>query len=96
MQRRTILIIAIALMLAGCAFASYSGSTDNPPGFFMGIWHGMLAPWTLILRIFMDIRMYAVPNSGWPYDLGFLIGVTGSLPIGWLCAILAVIAFWLH
>jgi len=42
----------------------------------------------------MDIRMYAVPNSGWFYDLGFLIGVALSLPIGWICAIIAVISFF--
>ena len=30
----------------------------------MGVWHGLLAPWTLVIRIFADIQMYAVPNSG--------------------------------
>jgi hypothetical protein len=95
-RQRAVLVIALALALASCAFASYSGSADSPPGFFMGVWHGLLAPWTLILRLFMDIRMYAVPNSGWLYDFGFLIGVAGSLPIGWFCAILAIIGVWIH
>ena len=40
--------------------------------------------------------MYAVPNSGWFCDLGFLIGVAGSIPIGWFCAILTIIGFWMH
>jgi len=61
----------------------------------MGLWHGLLAPWTLILRWFMDIRMYAVPNSGWFYDLGFLVGVALSIPVGWICAILALMHVWL-
>jgi len=91
---RLVLVIALSLAVVGCAFASWSGLTDHPPGFFMGLWHGLLAPWTLILRWFMDIRMYAVPNSGWFYDLGFLIGVALSLPIGWICAIIAVISFF--
>lgn len=84
-------ILAVAF-LSGCGFV---GSTPidpaNPPGFFYGLWHGMIAPYTLILRLFFDIKMYAVPNNGWFYDFGFWIGITGSLPLGWLAAIIAVI-----
>jgi hypothetical protein len=88
------LIAAVLGMLAlnGCGFVGTRPiSPDDPPGFFMGLWHGMLAPWTLILRLFMDIRMYATPNSGWFYDFGYWIGITGSLPFGWLAALIAVI-----
>ena len=38
-----------------------------------------------------DVVMYAVPNTGWFYDLGFLLGVGGSLPIGWAAAIISTI-----
>jgi hypothetical protein len=91
---KTILIAGVAaVLLAGCGFV---GSTPidpaNPPGFLSGIWHGMLAPYTLILRLFLDVKMYAVPNNGWFYDLGYWIGITGSIPFGWLAAIIAVIA----
>lgn len=34
--------------------------------------------------------MYAVPNSGWFYDAGFLFGVAGSIPFGWLAALVAL------
>jgi hypothetical protein len=79
-------------MLSACGFAQHydGGFVASPAGFFMGLWHGLLAPWTLLLRMFMDIEMYAIPNSGWFYDLGFLIGLLGSIPIGWMCAILAI------
>lgn len=53
--------------------------------------HGLLAPWTLILRLFLAIKMYAEPNTGWFYDLGFLIGIVFSIPVGWIAAIIAVI-----
>jgi hypothetical protein len=85
-------LVVFLFALIGCGFV---GSTPilpyDPPGFFSGIWHGLLAPWTLIIRFFLDIKMYAVPNSGWFYDLGFLLGVSGSLPIGWLAAIIAIL-----
>ena len=66
-------------------------SAYDAPGFFPGVWHGLLAPYSLIVRWFVDdISMYAIPNSGWFYDLGFLLGVGGSLPIGWIAAIISV------
>ena len=88
---RFLLPIAVILFIAGCGFATSGYSPQNLPGFLDGVWHGLLAPWTLILRLFMDIRMYAFPNSGWFYDFGFLIGVAGSLPIGWIAAIIATL-----
>lgn len=70
----------------------YSYSEYDPPGFFSGIWHGLLAPYSLVARWFIDDgAMYAVPNTGWFYDVGFLIGVAGSIPIGWAAAILSII-----
>lgn len=75
-------VLALTLFIAGCGFAGVGYSTYDPPGFFMGIWHGLLAPWSLISRLFFDIKMYAVPNSGWFYDFGFLIGIVFSIPVG--------------
>src|SRR6185503_2471292 len=41
-----------------------------------GLWHGIIAPVTLILSFFNpDVQMYEVHNAGSEYDLGFLIGV---------------------
>jgi hypothetical protein len=41
-----------------------------------GLWHGIIAPITLVLSFFSDTHMYEVHNAGSEYDLGFLIGVT--------------------
>lgn len=45
-------------------------------GFLPGIWHGAISPVTLVLSfVNSNIQMYAVHNDGFPYNLGFLIGV---------------------
>ena len=97
MTKKTFLVTGFAafaaVLLAGCGFVGSSPIDPNaPPGFFSGIWHGMIAPYTLIFRLFFDIKMYAVPNTGWFYDLGFWIGITGAIPFGWLAAIIALLA----
>ena len=87
--------VAIGAALLWCPECTFikSGNviTSNPPGFFQAVWHGLLAPYTLIVRIFVDIDMYAIPNGGWDYDLGFLIGICLSYHFGWLATIVAVV-----
>ena len=93
--RNIIPLILASLILAGCTFAGDSSTlTQGSPGFLMGIWHGIIAPYTLIVRFFLDIKMYAIPNSGLGYDIGFLLGIIGAIPLGWL-ATLVSIAFFL-
>jgi hypothetical protein len=88
----TALLVLIQVAVVACGFVgSEPFAAWDPPGFLYGVWHGLLAPWTLVIRFFLPIKMYAVPNSGWFYDLGFLIGVTGSIPLGWVAAIIAVL-----
>ena len=49
-------------------------------GFWAGFWHGIVAPITFIVGLFQPgVRMYEVKNTGWQYDLGFLLGVTAML-----------------
>lgn len=89
---RVIAVVVPLLLLTACGFVGTEPiSVLDPPGFFSGVWHGLLAPWTLALRLFLDIKMYAVPNTGWFYDLGFLIGIVFSIPVGWIAAIIALI-----
>lgn len=48
-----------------------------------GLWHGMIAPATLIVSFFnSDVRMYEVHNAGSEYDFGFFVGL--ALIIGLL------------
>jgi hypothetical protein len=84
-------LLVVSIALAGCGFVGERPpSVSSVPGFLVGIWDGLIAPWTLLLRAFIDIRMYAVPNSGWGYDAGFLLGITGSIPLGWIAALIAI------
>jgi hypothetical protein len=49
--------------------------TSDPYGFFGGLWHGIIAPFSFVLSIFLDnVAMYAVNNTGGWYDFGFVIG----------------------
>jgi hypothetical protein len=44
-------------------------------GFWKGIWHGLISPITFIISIFTkNVRFYEVHNSGFWYNLGFVLG----------------------
>ncbi|NKB68961.1 MAG: hypothetical protein GKR89_17985 [Candidatus Latescibacteria bacterium] len=70
-------IASLALLLfTGCLPGDGAHSTTNPAGFFWGIWHGWIAPVSLIWGFFDPyVRLYEPINSGWWYDLGFYIAV---------------------
>jgi len=49
--------------------------TDEPFGFWSGLWHGIIAPFTFFISLFSDsIAIYAINNNGGWYDFGFVIG----------------------
>ena len=49
---------------------------DDPAGFFWGVWHGWIAPISLIWGFFNSgIRIYEVYNTGWWYDFGFYMAI---------------------
>lgn len=77
-RKRVALIIvlaAIMLMMTGCVPGDGTYSI-KPAGFFSGIWHGWLAPLTLIISIFdKNINIYEVINTGWWYDFGFYAAI---------------------
>jgi len=64
------------IVLAGCAAGPNPLVADpNVAGFWLGLWHGLIAPVTLIISFFTDsVNMYEVRNAGWRYDLGFALG----------------------
>lgn len=50
--------------------------TGEPAGFWLGLWHGIIAPFTFIISLFTDsVSVYAVNNTGGWYVFGFLLGV---------------------
>lgn len=80
MKKRTLImclmILAVSMILTGCIPGDGSYTADDPAGFFWGIWHGWIAPISLIISIFQDgIRVYEPMNTGWWYDFGFYIAI---------------------
>jgi len=74
-----LLAIIAAVLLAACA-TQPTPSAFEPPGFLLGLVHGVISPIALIAEFFTDVRVYAFPNSGGWYDFGFMLGV--SIVIG--------------
>lgn len=81
MRRTSTLATAVFLVLAlsACAATQTPDATvTGTPGFFLGLWHGFIAPVTFIVSVFTDaVRVYAVPNLGRWYDFGFMLGISG-------------------
>jgi hypothetical protein len=71
--RLACLLVASAVLSAGCAHQPAPGA-DNAPGFLLGFLHGFVIMFSFVGSLFTDIRIYAFPNSGGWYDLGFLLG----------------------
>ena len=77
MKRKNLLtgVVLIALFLISCA-AHQPFSLNSAPGFWSGLWHGIISPIAFIVSLFSDIRIYEFPNSGRWYDFGFLVGIS--------------------
>ena len=71
-----LVLLAIPLMLTGCLPGDGSYTFDAPAGFLAGIWHGWLAPISLILELCgTGIHMFENINTGFAYELGFYMAV---------------------
>jgi hypothetical protein len=72
--------VCLAARLGLMAFLFTACATQPPPvaaaapGFLMGLIHGFTSLFALIGELFTDYRVYAFPNSGGLYDLGFVVG----------------------
>lgn len=73
------LFILIVFLAAGCIPGNGSSTSEDPSGFFSGVWHGWIAPISLVWGLFNpSIRVYEVFNTGWWYDFGFYIAIIGG------------------
>jgi hypothetical protein len=71
-----IVALGVPLILSGCIPGDGTYTQSDPAGFFWGVWHGWIAPISLIAGIFKEnIRVYETMNTGWFYDFGFYIAI---------------------
>ena len=80
MAIRIVLLVTLLLVLAACT-AGGNPAVDTPApdgdvaGFWLGLWHGIIAPLTFIISLFTDnVNFYEVHNNGNWYDFGFVLG----------------------
>jgi hypothetical protein len=80
LKRVGLLLLVVALVSAGCAAGPNAQEGVAPPdgalaGFWLGLWHGIIAPVTFVISLFTDkIGLYEVHNNGNWYDFGFVLG----------------------
>jgi hypothetical protein len=77
----TVLLVVLVLVLSACApganpeVGTAVVEGGDPAGFWLGLWHGIIAPVTFVISLFVDtINVYEVHNSGNWYDFGFVLG----------------------
>lgn len=68
-----IICVLFCLNLSGCM--PHEVPSSNIAGFFTGVWHGWIAPISLIASAFTDVRIYETNNNGFLYDLGFYMAI---------------------
>jgi len=70
-----------ALLLVGCAAPGIPAATlPGTPGFWMGLWHGMIFPITFFVSLFNhSVGVYAALNDGGWYNFGFFLGLGMSM-----------------
>lgn len=74
-------LVLLALLLAACAagvnpeVGNAAPDADTAAGFWLGLWHGIIAPVTFLISLFTDsVNFYEVHNNGNWYDFGFVLG----------------------
>ncbi len=85
MKRALMLLTALLILftLTACYPGDGKHDAENTAGFWWGLWHGFIAIVTLIWGLFNhSVKIYEVHNSGWWYDLGFLLPLLGGFSIG--------------
>ena len=75
-------VLISAFMLAACApgpnpAGGLPGDHQGVAGFWLGIWHGFIAPFVFVVSLFKgNLGIYEVHNNGAWYNLGYLFGLS--------------------
>ncbi len=72
----TACLCLLPLLMTACLPGDGTATPEQPAGFLWGVWHGWVAPISLVLGFFdKTTRVYEAANSGWAYDLGYYMAV---------------------
>jgi hypothetical protein len=82
MKKSALLLLLLVgiVLFSSCApgpnkLAKTADSQGEVAGFWLGLWHGLIAPITFIVSLFSDkVALYEVHNSGNWYNFGFVLG----------------------
>ena len=82
-MKSSLVLLVLALLLnflAGCApGVNQSMGTANEhdvvAGFWLGLWHGVIAPFAFVVSLFKSVSIYEVHNNGAWYNFGYLFGL---------------------
>jgi hypothetical protein len=82
------LVVVVALVFLNCAPGNERWDQEINPGhragFWAGLWHGLIIIVTFIVSLFTnEVGIYEISNTGWPYNLGFLLGLCFSFLAPW-------------
>ena len=80
-SKPAVILAMVALLIAGCAAPGLPAvGLPGTPGFWLGLWHGMIFPITFIVSLFdHGVGVYAAVNSGGWYNFGFFLGIVMSM-----------------
>lgn len=74
--------MSLLLLVLACA-PGVNAQLDVPSaegivaGFWLGLWHGVIAPITFVISLFSErVELYEVHNNGGWYNAGFLLGLS--------------------
>jgi hypothetical protein len=85
LQRILLLLLMATAMGAIVEWSARRARPDRPADFFAGMLHGALMPASMpSLLLGRDVTIYALPNTGIRYKLGYTVGVNvcGALFFG--------------
>ena len=78
--RIAVVLVGATLLLSACVAGVNPEVGVSPPdgdvaGFWLGLWHGIIAPVTFVISLFTEsVSLYEVHNNGNWYDFGFVLG----------------------
>jgi len=71
-----LMMVILLMLITSCAPGDGANSAENPAGFFSGVWHGWIAPFTLVISLFnKNIGIYEVNNIGFWYNFGYYMAI---------------------